>query len=480
EEATIPEGVDLDEAIQVASGSMAEVTVYFESDSPAPAEGELLIFSDDPTSGADGHAVSLVANKSGPCIQVSPRLVDFGGKLVGSETHIQIELQSCGTEALDVSDIQLVAGSSPDFALDFSALPAAWQGGPSAANPLSIPINESVAVDVVFVPDAVNPRDADNVPIPDQGTVTVASDAFESLVEVEVRGAGAEVECPTPRISVAEGEEVIPQTVLHLDGTGSYAPFGAIEDYRWRIIQPEGSASVMVPSYTDPQPVFEVNVVGSYVFQLDVSDEFGSSSGSDECPTAEYTVLVQPDQAIHVELTWVTPGDADETDTGEGHGSDLDLHFAHQSANGPDLDGDGLPDPWFDDDWDAFWYNTEPNWGSFDPNAKDDPSLDRDDIDGAGPENLNLSAPEDGVTYAIGVHYWNDWGFGAADATVKVFHYADLVYDATLPAMERLDMWCVGKIHWPVPAVERCAAEGLPEAITPNYVNTFFQPPVFP
>jgi len=157
-------------------------------------------------------------------------------------------------------------------------------------------------------------------------------------------------------------------------------------------------------------------------------------------------------------------------------GSDLDLHFAHQNAHGPDLDGDGNPDPWFDKQWDVFWYNTKPNWGSFDPNVRDDPSLDRDDTDGAGPENLNLSVPEDGVTYAIGVHYWNDWGFGASDATVKVFHYADLIYDVTYPQMKWLDMWCVGQIHWPAPVVDRCAAPADPEYVTPNYVNVFFTP----
>jgi hypothetical protein len=477
-------GVDLANAIAVPAGESRTVEATFLSDSPTPAEGNLLVFSDDPTSGSSGLAVPLIGNKSGPCILVTPRKVDFGGKLVGNVATIQVKLESCGTEALKVTSVAFGPGSSPDFGLDFSDLGGGSAAGPSAATPIVVPINDFVTIDVTFTPDAVNPRDADNVPIPDQGTLLVGSNAFEAEVKVPVSGAGSDVECPTPVIHIEEGEEVIPQTVLHLDASESYAPFGAVKDFLWQRPRPEngtapaGTTSVLVPASTDPQPVFAVDIVGTYVFRLDVVDQSGNASGSPQCPTAEYTVIVQPDQAIHVELTWHTPGDPDESDSGEGNGTDLDLHFAHQNANGPDLDGDGSPDPWFDDKWDVFWWNTNPRqWGSFDPAAQDDPSLDRDDTDGAGPENLNLSVPEDGVTYTIGVHYWKDYSFGTSDATVKVFHYADLVYEVTYPAMKWLDMWCVGQIHWPAPVVERCAAEADPEYVTPNYVNNFFRPP---
>lgn len=472
-------GIDLATAIEVPPGEQRPLEVTFLSDSPAPADGDLIIYSDDLRTTATGLVVPLVANKNGPCILVNPRRVAFGGKIVGSSSTITFEITSCGTEPLEIRDVSWLAGASPDFALDFSTLPAGFETGPTAAHPLSIPINQKATIGVVFVADAVNPRDAENIPIPDEGTIAIGSNAFESKVEVDVTGAGSDVDCPTPVIIVQEGEEVIPQTVLHLDARQSYAPFGGISAYNWELTSwPDtGPKPIMVPSFTDPQPVVEVNIVGSYVFKLGVVDEFGNRSGVPSCPDATYTVLVQPDQAIHVELTWVTPGDVDETDTGERKGSDLDLHFAHQNAIGPDIDRDGAPDPWFDDTWDVFWSNKAPNWASFDPSAKDDPSLDRDDTDGGGPENLGLRVPEDGVTYRIAAHYWDDWNFGPADATVKVFHYADLVYEAQYPALKPLDMWCVGQIVWPLPEVERCAPEGSPERVTPSYVNTFFQPP---
>jgi len=472
-------GVDLVQPVLVPAGETSTVEVTFLSDSPAPAEGDLIIYSDDPTSGAEGHIVRLIANRSGPCIQVQPRRIDFGGKIVGQRSTINLSITSCGTEPLEVRSVRMAPGSSADFGFDFTTLPAGFESGVGTTNPLVIPINESVTLGVTFVPDSVNPRDADNVPIPDIGTALIGSNAFESEVAVELEGAGSDVDCPTPIIHVQEGEEVVPLTVLHLDATQSFAPFGRIQSYFWSVQQPPGSSSVMIPSFTDPRPVLEANVSGTYTFRLDVADEFGNrSGGASECETAVYQVLVQPDQAIHVELTWFAEGAPDPLG-GEGSGVDLDLHFAHQNASGPDLTGDGLPDPWFDTTWDVFWYNPTPIWGSFDPNVDDNPSLDRDDTHGGGPENISLVIPESDVTYTIGVHYWNDWSHGVADATVRVRHFGELVYEQTLLDMVRLDMWCVGRIHWPIPEVEPCAPEGEPELVTPNYVNTFFQPPVF-
>lgn len=476
-------GIDLAQAITVGPGEAWEgLEVTFLSDSAAPAEADLIIYSDDPLLELTGHAVPLVANKSGPCMLVEPGRVDFGGKRVGTVSRLDVTVTSCGNEPLEISSISLSPESSLDFELDLDALPAGFEAGPTPQQPLSVPVNGSVTFSAIYVPDAVNPRDAANVPIPDEGDIIIGSNAFEAEYAVPVSGAGADTECPTPVIRVAEGEEVIPQTVLSLDGRGSYAPFGSIVNWNWSVtawpvLTPRPT---LIPGFTDPAPMVEVNSVGLYTFKLSVRDEFGNSSGAGLCPDAEFTVLVQPDQAIHVELTWTTPDPRATTEDGEGRGTDLDLHFAHDFAVGPDLDDDGSPDPWFDRTWDVFWYNVNPNWASFDPNVRDDPSLDRDDIDGGGPENLNLAIPEDGVSYRIGVHAWSDWGFGPSDATVRVFHYAEQVYEATLPGMAVLDMWCVGTITWPVPSMTRCASDGEPERVSPRYVNPFFQPPVGP
>ncbi|MBM4388217.1 MAG: hypothetical protein FJ088_10795, partial [Deltaproteobacteria bacterium] len=178
---------------------------------------------------------------------------------------------------------------------------------------------------------------------------------------------------------------------------------------------------------------------------------------------------------LHVELSWDTPNDPNQYDEGPEAGSDLDLHFLHPFATGPDLDGDGKPDGWFDIPYDCFWFNPNPEWGSVNPNINDNPSLDRDDTDGAGPENLNLDVPENGRIYKIGVHYWDDHGYGPSTACIKIWVWQVLVFNECVKLYE-LDMWEVATIYWPAGAVTKIFNNEGKSKVIPNYVNPAFNP----
>ncbi|MBP48189.1 MAG: hypothetical protein CMH53_09660, partial [Myxococcales bacterium] len=285
---------------------------------------------------------------------------------------------------------------------------------------------------------------------PDIAEVKLASNAFSSKNSVLCEGIGVIQTCPTAKVVVQEGEEVIPQTTLHLKGDQSQPTGGgSINKYKWTAKQPGGSNQVFVPSSSFPNPTFTANAAGEYEFCLEVWD----NSDQKSCVPACVTVLVLPEEAIHVELLWKTPADPDETDTGPAAGADMDLHFAHPLASSFDIDCDGKLDPWFSNPYDTFWFNPNPNWGSINPNVNDDPSLDLDDTDGAGPENLNLDEPEGKVGapkfYHVGVHYWNDHGFGTSYATVNVYIMGVLALQLDKVEMDVLDMWYVGKINWP-------------------------------
>lgn len=251
--------------------------------------------------------------------------------------------------------------------------------------------------------------------------------------------------CPTAVISVQEGDEVIPHTQLHLVGSSSYAGNGAVASYAWSVVQPPGSVSVFLPSASAPDPTFNTNVAGPYTFRLTVTD----SNGETNCVQTEFHVAVIPDTAIHIELLWSTPGDPDESDTGPGAGADVDLHFVHPSAVGTtDVDGDGQNEPWFDEFYDAYWFSTNPNWGSFAPAADDDPYL-RDDSDGAGPETLSLNVPENGLSYKIGVHYFDDHQFGPSSATIRVYVFSVLVFQIEGVELVADELWEAATIDWP-------------------------------
>jgi len=464
-EGGLANGITLDEPLVIKPQASTYLTARFDPEDGEPAQAELTLYSNDPEA-IGGKKLAMLGNMSVPCIAVNPESVDFGGKLVGEISVVPVEIVSCGDLPLQVTDLDIVQPES-HFGLDFTTLPR----GPTEEAPLLVPTGGTVVVNVTYFSEQESPVGLDGFKIPDVGTLRIRNNSFNAVKEVTLRAVAGPSECPVAVIKVAEGDEVAPQTVIHLIGDESFAPVGTVSKWAWTVEQPVGSASVFVPSATFPNPTFEANVMGLYRFTLTVFDQAGTPS----CYPAVAEVLVNCQNAIHVELLWHTPDDPDETDTGPEAGSDLDLHFVHPWAAGADIDGDGAPDGWFDMPFDTFWFNAHPNWGSFDPNGGDDPRLDRDDTDGAGPENLNLDSPED-LTYRIGVHYWNDHGYGAAYATVRVYVYGALVFEVNDVLLVDKDMWDVATIEWPEGKVQLVTGSGGYK-ITPNYETTLFPNP---
>ena len=122
--------------------------------------------------------------------------------------------------------------------------------------------------------------------------------------------------------------------------------------------------------------------------------------------------------------------------------------------------------------YDCFWFNAYPDWADY--GAAGDPGLDRDDTDGAGPENINLDGPEDGAVYPIGVHNWDDHGYGNSFATVRVYVYNVLVYEAANVELQSKDMWCVASLAWPSGEITPCLDDAGGPHITPDYRHPMF------
>lgn len=357
----------------------------------------------------------------GPCIRVSPRALAFGGRAVGQQAVLNVTVSACGTSPLTLSEASVTSDRAGVFVLS----PA----GPTL--PLTLEPGATVAIPVIFTAPA-------GATAPSTGTLRLVSDAPEATTDVALSGHGLDASCPTAVITVAEGDEVVPQTNLHLSARNSSSSAGDITRWQWSVVQPSGSVAIFAPAPNAQDVTFEANLVGSYVFRLKVWDALGVES----CEEAETTVVVTSDEGIRVELTWNTPHDADQSDTGVdafggSKGTDMDLHFLHPLAAGK----------WFDQAKDCFWLNTQPNWGGAD--SSDDPSLDRDDFDGAGPENLNLSVPEFGATYRVGVDYWDDWGFGMSEATIRIYIYGQRRFHWERVPMNMHDLWDVATIRWP-------------------------------
>jgi len=435
----------------------------------ASPEPDSTMFEDQDGNNENPDFVENDASRVEPaCITVSPLQVNFGGKKYGEEASQEIRIGSCSDTPLEIFDIRLKEGSSPEFGVvltndDGQKL---LDHEPTQENPVIVLTGNDTSILVTYLPSADGP---DAHVGGGEGELVIKSNASKETKIIRLQAAFVEPSSPTAMIGCKEGHEVIPQTKLHFSGDESSAGYGEIDQWEWSVEQPTGSQSKFIPSNDQPNPTFEANVAGSYVFTLDVWDENGLRSSM----PATYEVIVIPDQAIHIELLWHNPEDLDESDTGPQAGSDLDLHFLHPWAGGPDLDLDGNPDGWFDLLFDCFWFNAYPNWGSYDPAIDDDPALDRDDTDGAGPENLNLDIPEENVTYRVGVHYFNDHGYGPAYATVRVYIYSYLVFEALDVMLVDKDMWEVCTVQWPSGQVLPVLLESGSHKITPQYENSY-------
>ena len=115
----------------------------------------------------------------------------------------------------------------------------------------------------------------------------------------------------------------------------------------------------------------------------------------------------------------------------------------------------------FDCDSDCFYSNPSPDWGVAQSWA-DDPFLDVDDVDGFGPENINITEPQPG-TYRFVVHYFSDTydgGFGGGGASTSTNATVELQsYGATVATFGPVFLdatnrtWDVFEVEWPSMAV---------------------------
>jgi hypothetical protein len=373
--------------------------------------------------------VPITANGAAPCIRLNHEgAFNFGPSLVNQTTTELFVITNCSNSTAGTGQDLIVSGISftdevfeisPAFTLPEAALPAM---------PITIPPGGTATFEVAYFPTALDVSDRTLLRV-------VSNDTAKTPLDVEITGVGSNNECPTAvaRCSVGSGPPSDALNAVVLDtltctAAGSVDPDGTITEYIWEVIaQPADSTTTFETPNREVSDFF-IDVQGSYTLQLTTVDDAGCASPS----PAIVEVVANYDEDIAVQLVWETPADPDETDT---DGSDVDLHFLHPSGS------------WTESQWDCHFRSVEPNWGS-PSSGDDDPSLDIDDVDGAGPENINLDNPENGVTYRVGVHYWSDHGWGPADATVKIFIGGALVFEKTA-TLTNGQFWDVAAVKWP-------------------------------
>lgn len=359
-----------------------------------------------------------------PELVIDPSECNFGRVGVGVTAFCDLTFENTGTRDLEISSV----GFSDDT-------PTAVFGAASViAVPVFIAPGTGVSVRLYASPDAIGEQ---------TGKMEVTSnDPMRPSATVPLRVEGAQAPTAVARVLSVNGvpnnqpaPAVQPLDDVVLTGVDSVPadPAGSIVGYQWEIVQKpnESSAQLTTPNQMTTQLYFSssfgnvsgVDVAGTFVIRLTVTDSYGAQSTND----ARVTLNAVPSEALHLQLTWDTPV------------NDIDFHLK-RGANANYCGNTG-----------CYYMNCEASssnhleWDGMPGRSAGDPSLDIDDMSGYGPENINIDSPVDGL-YTIGVHFFS--GSTPTFATVKIFINGALREEYSRELLGDDDFWEVATVQW--------------------------------
>lgn len=401
--------------VSLTSGeSRLDLHVTFSPENTGQTQGDLVLYSNDPSHPI--YTLPILANSETPCLKIQPVIVEFSPPVSVQTTATRdVLLTSCSSVPLTLSSVMKASGGNV-----FSHTLV------GAENPLAS--GESATLKISFTPDVEGTHKAEYV--------VINNDPLQPNATISVIGTSSENQCPTAiaraRIHTASDWsrtiDAAPLDTITFDGSLSHDVESNTLKYYWTIKSaPKDSTSKLAIS--EEKATLFADLAGTYNVCLNVEDTGNMMSCNEDC----LTVTVTPKETIHLQLVWHTPDDP----THDDDGTDLDLHFVRllqgQEAEDPSVrSGKGT---WGDtgiavlnDGTDVYFENREPIW-SVEGFGNELPSLDRDDKDGEGPENINLDNPSPCTWYAIGVHYYQDNAFGPSYATLRVFINGKLLHE---------------------------------------------------
>ncbi len=435
---------------ELAPGDTMDVRVWFEPEDRKPAKSTLEIRWVDTQESGEGKwfEINLVANANTPCLKLEPeREVKFGQTTVGKERPQPVSIENCRprTKPLEVNDISLTDDADGAFKIKEDSLPEELQ---EDGGTLTIDGNQARTFTVIFSPREASDQSYD-------GELVVKSNDPERSNQnaggktLDLVGSGTDNKCPTARAGArVQGNNqwrqkitTLPLKTVEFRSSQSEDPDGDVQRYEWTILKrPADSTRPLRPGPNDPNPTLKLDLAGEYKIELVVYDDEDAASCGEE--RAIITIQAVPQDDIHVQLVWDTPNDRDQTDS---FGTDLDLHYVRPTDS---------PTPnWNDDESgnDIFWKNQTADWGR--PGPDDNPSLDIDDTNGKGPENINHDNPNPEKDYKVGVHYYEDRGLGASYATVRIYLKQELRQEFERFMPQKGLFWYVADIDWKEEAI---------------------------
>jgi hypothetical protein len=417
-----------------------------------------------------------------PQIDVTPTECNFDRVAIDGVGVCNVTVSNKGVRGLVLNNVDFIAPDASNPTVPFqvptgstTTTPFAFAGRPPGPDEEIAPTNltanppvQPVVLQVQFRPDVLGSY---------LGKFAIDSnDPSKSHIEVTLQGVGVTPPNCVAKIKSVNGTDVgsaapqiqpLDDVVFSLEDSAPSTPNGSIATYQWNIEkQPAESHAILgTPNNVDTGFTFDadgihngVDFAGDYKVCGQVFDDLGVGSVNECC--VGFSAI--PKEAFHVELSWDTAI------------NDLDLHVTLKDANGnfcaSDTSGtvDGplagcctgstvqiggsCSGSTQDCNWtnckhdDTLDFNPIPEWdGDGPPRGAGDPSLDVDDIDGFGPENINIDTPIGGE-YLVSVEGYSV--ADTADAQVKIFIFGHLA-GAFVHPMHVGTWWEAALVHWP-------------------------------
>lgn len=408
----------LDEPLEgraLAPGATVSFSVVFQPATEGPRSDVLVLASGDTRFELPLAGVGVVPTRSE--LVVDPTSLDFGEIPVGTTDVKSLLVRNQGTAEATLTGFVLASIRS-----DASAGTIFATRTPA---PVKVPAEGSVQIDVAFTPpDATGYTEI----------LEIISPSLSLPLQVNLSGRGPSEEpagtlaCTPASLAfgtVERGSDA-PLTLTCTPQNGRITVTGASSSNAsdFAITQPPPAQAFGTGQSFDVVVEFRATgTLGPRMGTL-VIDYQGAQGAEQVRVSMSGTVGAPPATAtaFTIQLDW------DTNDT------DLDLHLT-----GPN----GAPFAFRD----CYFGDTSPDWGvPGDP--ADDCFLDVDDVDGLGPERINVGRAAAG-TYRVYIHYFEDArrrGNTAASVTVNlggqqvgVYRRAGLICN---------DMWLVGEIRW--------------------------------
>lgn len=392
-----------DDLPPLGPGDVTEVDVTFTPQNYVDYRARLLVTSDD----EDQPVLAVPIDGSGvvgstPDINLSANSIDFGTVATDETATGYVTIENVGDGELDIAALELEDGP---FSLVTDPSEQTLAGG------------GEFTVIVEYTPtDDEEGHTAD--------LVVQSNDPDEPTVSVVLLGGnGGSYQDPIAHIDCAALAGVTPPRTIVMDGRLSDDPEDISDvhelEFEWSLVRrPELSRTYFMNPEQETPELF-IDVAGVYEVQLVVTDFNGIESEPVTC-VADIT----PDEQLYIALSWDT------------NDSDLDLHLVPEGQA-------------FWGCMDCFFCNPVPGW----PAPWGLPIYALDNTFGYGPENINVKDPG-GLSYYVRVHYYDDHGGGATNATVSIYVNRTLYGTYTQSFSGDRKRWDVGYVTFDGPCTE--------------------------